>query len=503
MIGPELLTTAEMASAERIAMNAGVAGLELMERAGAAVAEVAADLAAEGARVAVLCGPGNNGGDGFIAARLLRARGFAVDVALLGNLSALKGDAAEAARRWGGPVGPAASLDPSGAALVIDALFGSGLARDLEGDARAIVERLNVWRRQTRHAVVAVDVPSGLDGDTGFARGVAVEADATVCFFRPRPGHFLTPGRTLCGQLRVRDIGIAESALEIVRPRAFANVPALWRARFPAPSPAGHKYSRGHALVVSGGPWSTGAARLSARGALRAGAGLVTLASPRDALTINASHVTAIMLAPCDGPDDLAAILEDRRFNALVLGPGLGVGAATRALVLAALVSTAPRAIVLDADALTSFAGEAGTLAAAIARSGKPVALTPHEGEFARLFGPEPSPRPGKPARVRAAAAATGATVLLKGPDTVVAHPDGRASIAFDAPPWLATAGSGDVLAGFIAGLLAQGMEAFEAASAAVWLHGAAGRSKGPGLIAEDLPEALPAVLREFLAPAG
>ena len=507
----ELLTTSEMAEADRLSIGAGVSGMALMERAGAAVADCAATLAPEGRDVVVLCGPGNNGGDGFIAARLLRERGLGVRVHLLGEATRLRGDAAEAARRWAGPVGACSTVDLEAAGLVIDGLFGAGLARDLDGEARALVERVNLWSVASGRPVIAIDVPSGLDGDTGAVRGAAIMASATVTFFRFKPGHLLLPGRTLCGEAHLADIGTPEVVLDAIRPQTFADAPELWRALLPIPGVGGHKYSRGHALVHSGGPWTTGAARLSARAALRVGAGLVTLASPRDALGINAAHLTAVMLTPCDSPADLALILRDPRKNSLVMGPGAGVGKATRDLVLEALGSDPQdRALVLDADALTSFASDPRVLRDAVKRAGKPVLLTPHEGEFSRLFNPEgrllesriepvsvnETPFHSKLQRARAAARESGAALILKGPDTVIASPDGRAAISFDAPPWLATAGSGDVLAGFAGGLLAQGMPLFEAACAAVWIHGACARAFGPGLIAEDLAEAMPGVLR-------
>jgi len=517
----ELLTTSEMAEADRLSIGAGVSGMALMERAGAAVADCAVGLAPEGREVVVLCGPGNNGGDGFIAARLLRERGLGVRVHLLGEATRLRGDAAEAARRWAGPVGSCLTVDLEAAGLVVDGLFGAGLARDLDGEARALVERVNLWSGASGRPVIAIDVPSGLDGDTGAVRGAAIVASATVSFFRFKPGHLLLPGRTLCGEAHLADIGTPEAVLDAIRPQTFADAPDLWRALLPIPGVGGHKYSRGHALVLSGGPWTTGAARLSARAALRVGAGLVTLASPRDALGINAAHLTAVMLTPCDSPADLALILADPRKNSLVMGPGAGVGKATRDLALEALGSNPQdRALVLDADALTSFADDPRVLGGAIKRAGRPVLLTPHEGEFARLFNQdgdllesipqalEPvsqvakSPPTAKTDRARNAAARMGAYVLLKGPDTVVAAPDGRCSVSFDAPAWLATAGSGDVLAGMIGGLMAQGMPAFEAASAAVWMHAAAARSFGPGLISEDLPEALPRVLADLLRGA-
>jgi hydroxyethylthiazole kinase-like uncharacterized protein yjeF len=407
-------------------------------------------------------------------------------------------------------------------------LFGAGLTRDLDGHAAAIVKRLIEFARVPKKQVLAVDVPSGIDGSTGAVRGIAVEATCSVTFFCRKPGHMLLPGRLHCGETILAEIGIPLSVLSTIAPSTFVNSPEVWKDLFPFPRIDGHKYTRGHALVVSGGLAHTGAARLAARGALRAGAGLVTVATPTEALAVHAAALTAIMTRPCDGSTDFARVLADRRKNALVIGPGSGVGEETRALVLAALEAEnggtrPPRAVVLDADALTSFEGDVFGLSRAIKASGAPLVLTPHEGEFSRLFSgsitadadlwqafdllPDAVPMhvahlgsESKLERARAAAALTGAVVLLKGPDTVVAHPTGRATISEDLPPWLATAGSGDVLAGMIGGLLAQSMPAFEAASAAVWLHGAAAREFGPGLIAEDIPEMLPRILRAMYA---
>jgi hydroxyethylthiazole kinase-like uncharacterized protein yjeF len=498
----ELLTPAEMGEADRLTIAGGVPGMVLMERAGAAVADEAERLLPDGRnRVLVLCGPGNNGGDGFVAARDLAGRGFLVSLALLGDPAALKGDAAEASRLWTGPLAPLAQADFDKADLVIDALFGAGLARDLDGEAAACVAAMNEWSRRTRKPIVAVDVPSGVDGATGEIRGIAPQATVTVTFFRLKPGHLLYPGRELCGRIVLAEIGIRSDVLADIAPQTFANNPHLWGTAFPIPKADGHKYTRGHGLVLTGGPNTTGAGRMAARGALRAGAGLVTVASPDAAMAVNAAHLTAIMLTRCDTPQHLRRLLEDRRKNVVVLGPGLGVGPQTRELVLTALEhGEARRAMVLDADALTAFENDAQSLRAAIATAPGPVVLTPHEGEFGRLFE---ATKQSRLERARAAARFSGAIVVLKGPDTIVAHPDGRVSIAFNAPPWLATAGAGDVLAGFIGGLLAQGMDAFEAASCAVWLHGECARLFGPGLIAEDLPEILPRVLGALYAELG
>jgi len=490
----ELLTTAEMSEADRLTIAAGTLGIVLMENAGRAVADRAAAVAPDG-RIVVVAGPGNNGGDGFVAARLLAERGHSVRVCFVGDRARLKGDAALAVARWSGPTDEARPAAFGDCDLIVDALFGAGLDREVEGLPRTVIEAINASGRP----VVAVDLPSGVNGTTGQVMGVAIQAAHTVTFFRRKTGHLLLPGRLHCGAIEVADIGIPDSVLARIKPAAWINEPPLWGPLFPVPTSAGHKYSRGHAVVVSGGLSTTGAARLAARGALRAGAGLVTIASPTEALAVNAAASLAVMVRPVDGAPELAEFLADRRRNAVLLGPGGGVGPGLREQVAKALASEA--AVVLDADALTSFAEDRAFLEAAIARrSGRGVVLTPHEGEFSKLFRliAKNTQVHAKLEKARAAAKAVGAIVLFKGPDTVVAAPDGRAAIANNAPPTLATAGSGDVLAGMIAGLLAQGMPAFEAASAAVWLHGAAAAEFGPGLISEDLPDALPAVYRRL-----
>lgn len=488
MSGAELLTTAQMDRADRLAVEAGVESLFLMENAGRAVANETQRLAGGGTRVTVLCGPGNNGGDGFVAARNLRAGGIEVRVGILVPVNALKGDAAVMAQRWNGPAEPLSAHMLDEADLIVDALFGAGLARPLDGEAAAAVEAMNA----TGKPIVAVDVPSGLDGTTGTFAGPVVHARRTVTFFRRKPGHLLLPGKQLCGPVTVADIGIPENVLSAIAPQTWANHFSIWLAQFQWPSIDANKYDRGHAVAVSGPADGTGAARLGARGALRAGAGLVTVASPIDALATNAAHLTAIMLKPFQDPGGLAEILADKRKNAVLIGPAVGIGEETRQL--AHVVLTSGAAAVLDADVITSFASDSDALWAAIAEhKSRPVVLTPHEGEFERLF-PDLMDGP-KLERARAAAKRSGAIVLLKGADTVIAAPDGRAAINENATPWLATAGAGDVLGGIITGLLAQRMPVFEAACAGVWLHGEAADAVGPGLIAEDLPEQLPTIL--------
>jgi len=482
-----LLTVKEMSTADALTIAAGTPGLDLMEAAGAAVAgEVVKRWPKRS--VVVLCGPGNNGGDGFVAARLLLARGWPARVALLGDRAALRGDAAVNADRWQGETvafGPEA-LD--GDVLVIDALFGAGLIRPLEGIAKRVVDAVN-----TRGlACLAVDVPSGVDGDTGEIRGdengAAIKAVATVTFFRRKPGHLLLPGRDLAGEVIVADIGISERVLSDIQPMTFVNGPGLWLDRFPPAAAVDNKYTRGHGVIV-GGAEMTGAARLAATAARRLGAGLVSIATPQESFDIYAAGDPGNLVKVIrDGPA-FADFLADPRINAVLVGPGSGVTDRTRAFALAALGTGKP--LVLDADALTVFSGDPAILFNAIKG---PVLLTPHEGEFGRLFDVVGD----KATRARQAANLSGAVVLLKGADTTIAAPDGKTVINEGAPPTLATAGSGDVLAGFITGLLARGLDTFDSACAAAWLHGRAAAHFGSGLIAEDLAGAVSFVLSEL-----
>jgi len=488
-----VLTPSEMRQADLEAMARGTPGIELMRRAGRGVAVSAEKLASPGSTVAILCGPGQNGGDGFVAARILAERGYRVRLGLLGSPSRLTGDAAEAARDWAGEVTPVEELVLEDADLIVDALFGTGLSRNLDGAARHVVDRMNGSGRP----ILAVDLPSGIDGSTGAVRGIAVKAVGTVTFAARKPCHLLMPGRAHSGPVEVVDIGIGRDILAAKGGSLFANGPALWLGALPRPGLSSHKYERGHTLVASGGATRTGAARLAARAALRIGSGLVTVASPPEALGVNAAHLTAVMLKGCDGPEGLHAILQDPRFNSLVLGPALGVHSGTRAMVAVAV--QARRNLVLDADALTSFEGLASELHGAFRHA--PTVLTPHDGEFVRLFKGHPDilDPESKIERASRAAAYTGAVVLLKGPDTVIAAPDGRAAINENGTPYLATAGSGDTLCGLIAGLMAQGVPGFEAACAGAWIHAEAGASFGPGLISEDLADLVPGVLRDLL----
>ncbi len=482
-----IVTPEDMGRIDRAAAASGLSSYGLMERAGQAVAAAALRRFPATQRFAVLCGPGNNGGDGYVAARALLAAGADVAVHALGDPALLTGDAATAFAAFGGEAAPLADYRPRPGDTVIDALFGAGLARDLPEVVVGVIEAV---RRQAL-AVLAVDLPSGIDGRTGEVRGAAFEASATVTFMCRKPGHLLLPGRAMAGEVEVFDIGIPARILAGHAGHMRVNTPAVWRPALPAETGATHKYLRGHLAVFSGPATATGAARLSAEAGLRAGAGLVTLLSPAEALPVNAGHLTGVMLKAVDGEEDLAALLEDERLKTFVLGPGFGDADKARRYV--PLLAAGGGGLVLDADGISAFRDSPDALFACFAGGQPRLVLTPHDGEFARLFPDLAGDAAlSKIERAQKAAARSNGVVILKGADTVIAAPDGRVLINENAPPWLATAGSGDVLAGIVGAHLAQGMPAFEAAAAAVWRHGEAGRIAGEGLTAEDLPAAIP-----------
>lgn len=500
---PCLLSAEEMREIERAAMDSGtVTGRALMERAGLGAVAVALsrwpDLASGTHRAVVLCGPGNNGGDGFVVARLLAGRGWGVRVLLMGDAADLPPDARANHDLWA-EIGPVDELNRGAIGeppdLVIDAIFGTGLSRPYE--AESITAALAEMADGDVARVVALDMPSGWCSDSGRWLGegtTPTRADLTVAFHAAKRGHYLGDAPDACGALEVVDIGLAAEDTGV----ALVTAPPAARLM----KRRGHKYGYGHALILGGGVGKGGAARMAARGALRIGAGLVTLAVPEAALPENAAQLDAVMLTRMNDVRDLSEILADDRLNALCLGPGLGHGGGTRALVHAALEVERP--VVLDADAMTSFEDDPEELFDVLHLG---AVLTPHMGEFARLFpdlaaplkdSPEAGPAYSRLDAARLAAERAGCVILLKGPDTIIASPETAAihGALYDrAAPWLATAGAGDTLAGFIAGLLARTGEAFFSATAATWLHAECARDFGPGLIAEDLPERLPRVL--------
>jgi len=479
----QILTVAQAGAADRAAVASGTPLSVLMQRAGEAVAaEVMARWTPR--PTLVLCGPGDNGGDGFVVAASLASAGWPVRVAALVDVAQMKGAAAEAAGRWTGPVETVSPAGVADAALVIDALFGAGLSRPL---APAVVQTLRACQAAGA-GLVAVDLPSGLNGDTGAPLGFAPEAALTVTFHGKKPAHVLEPGRSLCGEVVVADIGLADPPADWP---LNENGPALWRHHFPWPKTDTHKTERGRMVVVSGPAWSTGAARMSARAGLRIGAGLVTVLSPPDACAVNAAHLEAVMLKPFVDRAELLRAAD--RCDVAVIGPGAGITLQTRLNFLA--LAAAGTTLIVDADVFSVFREAPAELFKVLTSRD---VMTPHAGEFERIFPGLLKASPEKISAARTAAERAGAVVLLKGADTVIAAPDGRAVVNTNAAPWLATAGAGDTLAGFIAGLIAQGMDSFSAACAGAWIHAEIGAAFGPGLIAEDLPEGAPAVLRRL-----
>lgn len=497
-----LLTPEEMGEADRLSIRDGpYSGPDLMNNAGSATtAEILAKFG-DASRYVILCGPGNNGGDGYVVARLLAEVGATVVIHSLSEPK--KGTDARLAKA-ACPITdlPIGEYDPLEGDVVVDALFGAGLDRPLSDPVRKLFAKIS----EAGCEVIAVDLPSGVSGRSGHILGAALKADLTVTFFRKKPGHLLYPGRELCGTTTVADIGIGSNVLNGIKPKYFENRPGLWGTKLPNHRADTHKYSRGGVAVFSGGPSSTGAARLAARAASRSGAGAVTVLSPPTAMMVNACHLTSIMVKPVDDPADAADTLSSGKYRSTVIGPGFGLGNRLRQVCLAVLAikpsqkQPNPQAIILDADALTEFSSSSEELFSLISDSACEVVLTPHEGEFSRLFPDLAADYDlSKLERAKRAAQRSAAIVVLKGPDTVIASPGGMSAINTNGSIILATAGSGDVLAGTIAGLSAQGMVAFDAACAAVWLHGEAGKISGIGSMAEDIADALGAA-REKLA---
>jgi hydroxyethylthiazole kinase-like uncharacterized protein yjeF len=479
-----LLNVVSARAIDKAAIAAGTPDVELMERAGAATA-AAIRARWQPVPTLVLAGPGNNGGDGFVIARLLAEAGWQVKVACPRDLKQLNGAALAMANRWTGHMSPLDVSQLADAELVVDALFGTGLARPLDGEVRALVEAVNA----RGVPVVAVDIATGIDSDTGAILGAAVKADLTVTFFRRKPGHLLLPGRACAGEVVVSDLDVAPKVYAKIPVSLFANAPGLWLDAFPWPTADSHKYTRGHAVLL-GGTAMTGAARLAAHAAQRIGAGLVTIAADPSVVQLYAAWRADLLVTAVEGLDGFRDLLTDKRLNAVLLGPGSGCDARLARAIAAAL--DAETALALDADCFRVLADSGNGL---LKRLGSRVIMTPHEGEFARLFG-KPQPRLESALK---AAWDTGATIVLKGSDTIVAGADGKAVINTGAPPQLATAGSGDVLAGLVVGLLANRLPPMLAGIIACWVHGNAASLFGPGLLAGDLPDLIPRVLAGLL----
>jgi len=482
-----ILSPRAMTCVDHAAIQSGIDGYNLMVIAGAAIAACAFEHYPATDEVLVLCGPGNNGGDGYVAARILCSSGMTVRLYSSIDPDALTGDAARARSDWPGAILDLEDLEPGRGQVVIDALFGAGLDRPVVGSVARAIQKV----REAKNPVISADLPSGVSGRTGAVEGVAMKAAHSITFAAPKPGHFLLPGLELCGKVMVVDIGIPHRLIEAHAEDLWVNDPALWSSDLPAIGSASHKYKRGHLAVFSGGASQSGAARLAASAGLRTGAGLVTILSPASAMPEVANHLTAIMLRKVDNDADLHALLADERLSGFVLGPGFGVGDKARAFVSS--LATCGRPLVLDADGISAFSDDPQSLFGLFGDGPPRLVLTPHEGEFSRLFPDLHADKTlSKVDRARQAALRANAVVVYKGADTVVASPDGRAVINTNAPPWLATAGSGDCLAGIVGALVAQNMPVFEAGAAAAYMHGMAAIAAGEGLTAEDLPPGIP-----------
>jgi hydroxyethylthiazole kinase-like uncharacterized protein yjeF len=499
-----LLTPEQMGQADRITIARGTDSFQLMMQAAQAAINIIMKSVKKDDRVLCLAGPGNNGGDAFCVAQILHENGYSVSVLAIQERGHIKGDALKAKDACQCPVSFAHNGDYSAYSdlimrsdWIIDGLFGSGLSRDINGAHARLIKDINASEK----SVIALDLPSGIDGTTGQVRGVAIKAEITVTFFRKKPGHCLVPGRSYCGDaIHICDIGIKNNVLHDIKPMLFENVPLLWRHHYRVPDDLSHKYLRGHVGVMSGGPWQTGASRMAAEASLRSGAGLVTIFSPDDALAIHAAHLTSIMLEHYR-EEDFIQTLARRKIRVFVAGPAMGMKTAQWNF-LAQILSVDHESInqrfslVMDADALTLLARHADLMQKAKDCSCSMV-YTPHEGEFARLFPHIQGDC--KWENARQAAQEMNKIIVYKGADTVIASPDGRCAVQSFASPWLSTAGSGDVLAGIVAAMLANGMPAFEAASMAVWLHARAADYATIAFAAEDLPKLLSSALADAI----
>ena len=489
-----ILSSQQMKEAEKAAAKGKTQSFTLMQRAGKAVAdEIGARY--EKQDILVLCGPGNNGGDGFIAAAALKKKNWPVTIACAVDIHDLQGDASRAAEGWNGEIIPFDELELPESGLIVDAVFGTGLSRDVDG----VIADLLVALRECECPVIAIDLPSGAEADTGMCQFMTPQAELTITFGWKKPAHVLMPARLACGEIIVADIGIGEDVLEPLGPFLLENSPENgWGVDIADKSLSAHKYDHGH-VVVLGGRVMTGAGCLASVAALRAGAGLVSVVSYPDAASTYRAYCPSLMVETISELARFKEHLKDIRRNVVLMGPGAGQDhpAALKKAVFDAVQSDPSRICVLDADALTVFADDHRTFIKAL---GGHCILTPHEGEFARIF-PDIDPTASKLERAYAAARKSGAVIVLKGADTVIASPDDRMVVNTTGTGWLATAGTGDVLAGMIAGLAARRiLDPFDAACAAVWLHGKIAENYGPGLISADMADKLPEALKNLFS---
>lgn len=489
----ELLTTQQMAEIDDIIWNEMEDGFHLIERAGTNVAQLAITMFPEDKPIAVLCGAGNNGADGYIAATLLKEAGRNVTCFAkpIKNENVIR-----ASDLFTGAVKPFQSFDPLPFGGIIDALYGAGLNAPLSAEDAELVAKANL----SKIPIISIDIPSGVDATSGEVNGVAIQARATVTFFRKKTGHLLQPARSYCGIVHLTDIGINDEILLKVKSEIYENNMNLWINSYPYYNENINKFTKGHAAVFSGSLAQAGASRLSATAALRSGAGAVTLISPNESMQAHAAQITSLMLHETRNENDAIEFIKRRKINTAVIGPGYGSLEMAKQHVLALLKNDVLQSLIIDADAITAFHDAPSQLFKAIAASKTAVILTPHEGEFKRIFPVIASRDISKLEKAVSAASLSNALIVYKGPDTIIADNKGRAVINANGTSLLATAGSGDVLAGIIAGLVAQGMPVFEAASAAVWMHAEAARQFGAGLIAEDIPQQLPAIITKILS---
>ena len=482
MVAKALLTNSQMSFVENQAIKSGKKSTELMENAGTAVVKLILKRY-KNRNISVLCGPGKNGGDGFVVARLLKEQGWNVRLGL--TSSQKDKDSIEKAELWKGNIEPLNESLLYGNPIIIDAMFGAGLKRKLTGIPLALVTKIN----NKKLDCIAIDIPSGIDGDSGKILGDAPKCKLTITFFCAKPGHFLMPSKSKVGEVIIEDIGISNSFLKQINVKTFLNTPELWKKKFPIPTYDTHKYKRGH-LLIAGAANMTGATHLASSSARRIGAGVVTIGAPSSSCDIYKLGAFGHIVLPINNPGDWNNLLKNYKNTATLIGPGLGKIAFLKDVVIAALNSKKP--VILDADGLNIFKNNPLQL---FHSTNRKHILTPHEGEFKKLFNFKGNPI----SRVSRAAKKSGAIVLLKGSSTIIAHPNGKIIINDTGKPYLATAGSGDVLAGIIAGLITQGMNVFEAGCGGTWIHGRAAELFGPGLIAEDIPKLIPTILNEII----
>jgi len=464
-----------------------ISGYTLMENAGKVIFKIIKKKFKKQKKIKILCGPGNNGGDGFVVAKLLKEDGYLnINLFCLVTKKKLKGDAKLAAKKFGDNFKSFSNFKISSNDVVIDGIFGSGLKKNISGNLKKIIEKINLKKPYC----ISIDVPSGINGDTGQVQGVAVKSNDTITFTRKKIGHLLSPGKEYCGNIIVTDIGVNLEKL-LFKPHIFENHPDNWKNKFPWPNQKSHKYTRGFTLIICGEKM-TGASRLAARGVARIGCGLLCLGVPKKSFDIYSIENPIALIETVDDENDLNNLLKDKRINTILIGPGLGINKKKLKLILK-IIKEKKRIVVLDADALKN------NFKKILSENKTKIVITPHDGEFTQVLKSlNIKKKKNKLIAATEFVKKTKINLILKGNTTIICSQDGRISINTNTSPFLATGGSGDVLAGMITGLISQKMDIFNACCAAVWIHGEIARMKGPGLIAEDIPEMIPKVLKKL-----